>query len=242
MGLFSKIGKVAKGAFGGLTGAGGYKAGAETIGRSVDELKALYQPWTQFGTAALSRLSPESMAGFTGSPGLQFQMGEGLRGVERTLAARGMKSSGNELLELQRVGQGMAMQDYEQEWQRRMAEAQLGGGMMQSLGSAITGGAQAQAGMQGQAGAATAGFLQDIIGTGAGMFAGSDINLKTDIKKLGQLTPHIGWYEFSYKADPTHTLHEGVMAQEVEQIIPAVVLMKDGYKAVNYGLLFKVLS
>ena len=70
------------------------------------------------------------------------------------------------------------------------------------------------------------------------------IPLKTNIKKVGELEPGIGWYtwdwndkakELGIDAEPT----EGVLAQEVLEVKPDAVVVKDGYYAVDYA---KVLS
>lgn len=49
---------------------------------------------------------------YTGSPGFQFALDQGLNGVNAKLAAGGMNGSGNQLAELTRYGTGLAMQDY----------------------------------------------------------------------------------------------------------------------------------
>lgn len=63
----------------------------------------------------------------------------------------------------------------------------------------------------------------------------SDKRLKKNIKKIGQTPAGIGVYEFNYiHNDIPQT---GVMAQEVEKVIPAAVITgSDGYKMVNYAL------
>lgn len=68
------------------------------------------------------------------------------------------------------------------------------------------------------------------------LFAGflSDINAKENIVKIGETPAGLGVYEYNYIG---HVSREtGVMAQEVEKLIPAAVYMKDGFKHVNYAL------
>ena len=70
----------------------------------------------------------------------------------------------------------------------------------------------------------------------------SDIRLKENIKAVGYLPNGLPVYEYEFKPEYKHIggegKHIGVMAQEVEQIMPeAVVEHPDGYKMVNYGAL-----
>jgi hypothetical protein len=64
----------------------------------------------------------------------------------------------------------------------------------------------------------------------------SDIRLKRDITKLAQLDNGLFLYRFRYLW--SDTFYVGVMAQEVERLIPdAVVRGSDGYLRVNYARL-----
>jgi hypothetical protein len=64
----------------------------------------------------------------------------------------------------------------------------------------------------------------------------SDIRAKHDIALLGHLDNGLGFYRFSYNG--SDAVYVGVMAQEVEAVIPdAVVRGDDGYLRVNYGRL-----
>jgi len=77
----------------------------------------------------------------------------------------------------------------------------------------------------------------NLLGTGlslAGMFAMSDVRLKSNIERVGTHPLGVGVYEY----DKFGKRERGVMAQEVEQVLPeAVITTPSGYKAVNYGLL-----
>lgn len=70
----------------------------------------------------------------------------------------------------------------------------------------------------------------------------SDINAKQDIKKIGVLSNGINLYKYHYKPEYRnnwgHGLQMGVLAQEVEKIIPEAVIEKDGVKMVNYSMVF----
>jgi hypothetical protein len=78
---------------------------------------------------------------FQASPSYKFQLQQGTQAAERAAAARGMTGSGAEQQALQRIGQGLANQEYGQ-WQQRLANlsglgAQTASGM---AGQQLTGG------------------------------------------------------------------------------------------------------
>jgi hypothetical protein len=63
----------------------------------------------------------------------------------------------------------------------------------------------------------------------------SDSRLKRDVRKVADDRRGFGWYEFEYVWGGGRRV--GVLAQEVQAIIPAAVCEVDGYLAVDYGLL-----
>lgn len=74
------------------------------------------------------------------------------------------------------------------------------------------------------------------------MIAASDIRTKENITAVGKLPNGLTVYEFEYKPefkDKKHYgkgRHRGLMAHEVEAVIPeAVIRMEDGYKAIDYS-------
>ena len=74
--------------------------------------------------------------------------------------------------------------------------------------------------------------------------SGSDIRIKENIERVGEMPNGLGVYEFDYKPEfkdhPLcgHGRFRGVMAHEVAQCNPkAVVPMGNGYNAVNYDLI-----
>ena len=89
--------------------------------------------------------------------------------------------------------------------------------------------------------AASGGFMSGLMGLGgAGIMRYSDERLKTDITKIGSLDNGLNLYSYNYKDgyDLPEGKQIGVMAQEVEAIMPeAVVEMDNGFKAVNYAML-----
>lgn len=68
----------------------------------------------------------QALTSFRASPGYQFAMQQGLQGVQRQMAARGLGGSGAEMRALQGVGQGLAQQEYGQYQQRLAGLAGMG--------------------------------------------------------------------------------------------------------------------
>jgi hypothetical protein len=90
-----------------------------------------------------------------------------------------------------------------------------------------------------QAQGAFASGLGSALGSAAALWK-SDVRTKQDIVQVGQLNNGFPLYVFQYKPEFRdecgHGFHIGVMAQDVEQVIPdAVSVHADGYKMVNYG-------
>lgn len=79
----------------------------------------------------------------------------------------------------------------------------------------------------------------------AGKFIPSDIKTKKNINKLGSIN-NINIYEFEYKTDKYPELpigkHTGVIAQEIENIIPDAVTEINGIKHVYYDKVREFLS
>ena len=77
-------------------------------------------------------------------------------------------------------------------------------------------------------------------GAAVGSSVMSDIRTKENIHKVGELPNGISIFTFSYKPafkdEHGHGEYVGVMAQDVEKVIPdAVIQREDGYKMVDYG-------
>ena len=120
--------------------------------------------------------------------------------------------------------------------------ASLGGGG----GGGGRGGGGARGGGGGGRGGGGGGFARGGGGGGGGRGGGgggrrSDMRLKHDIVLLGRLDDGLGFYRFTYNGG--HTAYVGVMAQEVQSVMPkAVVRDRDGSLRVFYdklGLTFQ---
>jgi len=91
--------------------------------------------------------------------------------------------------------------------------------------------------------AAQQNFNSGLMGLGgAGIMAASDVRMKENIKQIHWLPNGLPVYEYEYKPEfkdhplAGHGKFVGVMAQEVQALIPdAVVTLENGYLAVDYG-------
>ena len=97
--------------------------------------------------------------------------------------------------------------------------------------------AQQQAEGQGMGGF---GSLVGQLGSAYMGMPGSDINIKQDINKIGKLDNGFPLYSFQYKPEYRdaygHGFIIGVMAQDVEKVLPdAVFVHHKGHKVVDYG-------
>lgn len=131
---------------GGLFGASSAKKAAKaqvTLGREALALQnQMFQqgredlaPWRQAGGQAIGQGLAMLQPGYdhTTSPGYQFRFDEGRRAVEGSAASRGLLMSGGTLKDLTRFGQGVAAQDFNDQFNRTMAVA--GGGQQAATSS-----------------------------------------------------------------------------------------------------------
>jgi hypothetical protein len=158
----------------------------------------LNAPFREAGIGALNKLIPLTdykdfgMDQFRADPGYSFRMSEGMKGLERSAAARGGLLSGSTLKGIQRFGQDMASQEYQNafnrygiERERRLnplqslagvgqtTSQQLGAAgtqMAGNVGNLITGGAAARA--SGYVGGANA--LTGALNTGLNYYQGQN--------------------------------------------------------------------
>jgi len=179
------------------------------------------------------------------------QIGQGIAG----LGLQGQNQLGNQVNMLNQLGQ-QGQQTQQAALSRQFAGAnQLANEPLQRLqtgqqllaGSPMgglsggTGTSAYQRGSYQQPG--TGAQILGAVGSAVGAYYGaqSDVELKTNIKKVGELEPGIGWYtwdwndkakELQVDAEPT----EGVLAQEVLEVKPdAVKVVDNGYYAVDYS-------
>ena len=182
-----------------LIGASASKSAAGTQAAAADRAAQLqneqyYQtredqmPWLKAGEQALNKLvplateyTPFGMSQFQADPGYGFRMSEGMKALERSAAARGGLLSGATLKGIQRFGQDLGSQEYQNAFNRYQTEraarlqplqslagvgqttaqqlGQSGQTMASNVGEALTSGAAARAsGYVGGANALTQGL------------------------------------------------------------------------------------
>jgi hypothetical protein len=172
--------------------ASGDRALAEQA-RQYDQSRTDFAPWREAGGKAIGQLSDMLQPGYdhTTSPGYQFRFSEGQRAVESGGAARGMLMSGGTLKDLTRFGQGVAADDFNDQFNRTASVAQggqqvngqlaqLGAQNAQNAGNIMMGQGNARA--SGYAGQANAwgGALNNLAGFAMmGGFGGSNTYGKT---------------------------------------------------------------
>jgi hypothetical protein len=125
----------------------------------------LNAPFREAGITALNKLTPLAteytpfgMDQFRADPGYAFRMSEGMKGLERSAAARGGLLSGSMLKGIQRFGQDLGSQEYMNAFNRYQTErnAQLNplqslAGVGQTTSSQLGAAGQTMAGNVGQA-------------------------------------------------------------------------------------------
>lgn len=104
--------------------------------RQYDQTRADFAPWREAGGQAIGSLSAMLQPGYdhTTSPGYQFRFGEGQRAVESSGASKGMLMSGGTLKDLTRFGQGIAADDFNDQFNRTASVAAGGQQVNTTLG------------------------------------------------------------------------------------------------------------
>jgi len=119
-----------------LLGASASKSAANTQAAATDragELQErmfnkqveLQEPWRQAGMNALNKMQSGDVMGMM-DPSYQFRLGEGMKALERTAAARGGLISGGALKAAQRYGQDFASQEFGNAYNRLAGLAGVG--------------------------------------------------------------------------------------------------------------------
>ena len=133
-----------------LIGSSSSRSAAKTQAESADragELQReqferqveLQEPFRQVGLRALNKLegaaeyTPFGMSQFQQDPGYAFRMSEGMKGIERSAAARGGLLSGATLKGIQRYGQDLGSQEYTNAFNRYQTERNARLNPLQSL-------------------------------------------------------------------------------------------------------------
>jgi hypothetical protein len=172
-----------------LLGASASKSAASTQAASTDraadlqyqqwrESVGLQEPWRQAGMTALNKLvplateyTPFGMDQFQADPGYGFRMSEGMKALERSAAAKGGLLSGATLKGIQRYGQDLGSQEYQNAFNRYQTER---ASRLQPLQS-LAGVGQTAANTLGQAGQTMAGNVGNLMTSGAAASAAGQV-------------------------------------------------------------------
>ena len=126
------LGSAAAGIFGGNKAADAQKKATKKAAKlqreALAQQLALTKPYVEAGKNALAeyqKLAPYEdfgMKQFQADPGYNFRMAEGLKGLERSAAARGLLQSGGTLKGIQQYGQNLASSEYENAFSRSLSQ------------------------------------------------------------------------------------------------------------------------
>lgn len=151
------------------------REGAAAEERMFNRGVELQEPFRQVGVNALpelvaaSKYDPFTLEKFRASPGYAFRLQEGLRALENSALARGMGRSGDTLRGLVRYNQGLASEEFMNEFNRYLAEGNTKVNRLQSLtgmGQTAANTLTNQAGQYGQSLASNAAMMGNIRSSG----------------------------------------------------------------------------
>jgi len=163
--------------------------------KQFQESTALQEPWRKAGEQALNKLIPLtdyknfSMSDFQADPGYSFRMSEGMKGLERSAAARGGLLSGATLKGIQRFGQDLGSQEYMNAFNRYQTERAARLQPLQSL----AGVGQTTAQQIGQSGMQMASNVGDIQQSGAAARASGYVGQANAL--TGALNTGLNYYQ-----------------------------------------------
>jgi hypothetical protein len=200
--------------------------------------------------------------GFFQSPGYQFEMQQGLKGINQGQAAKGLFGSGATQKADMGYASGLAAQNFGQYTGGLTNIASMGEGATQATGQAgqttanvIAGNTMTAGNAAANAYANTASSVNSGInnvmsaylmrnmfsggGAGGGTSVGwSDRRLKKDIQLVRRDPDGLGWYNWTWKANGEKA--HGVIADEVQKLRPRAFVPNyrgSGYDGVNYAQL-----
>ena len=74
----------------------------------------------------------------------------------------------------------------------------------------------------------------------SGIFTLSDKRAKENLELVGDLAGKLGVYSYNYKGSEKREV--GLLAQEVEQVVPDAVICAGAFKAVSFGRVIEALA
>lgn len=209
-----------------VTGVAGISEGQgqKKLGRQAIKEGNPFGPYRQQYAEQLGSLMKDPSA-FLNNPLYKSAFGQGEQAVMRGLAGKGFTGSGNFAAGLQSFGMGFgwtALKDQEK-FLAELAGAQFPADPGPGLDAHDKGSNKLLGGI---------GDLMGGIGNLGKFF--SDRRLKRDIHRIGTHKLGIGLYEWDFVWGEKAS---GVMADEVEKVMPEAVGLVNGFQVVNYSML-----
>lgn len=106
--------------------------------RQYEDQKARFQPFYETGTGALEDYNKMLHGGYDmqESPAAQYQLQQGTKAMNRSLAARGLSGSGNAVNRLTELNSSIAASDWSNQYNRLLDGIKIGTGAAASAGQA----------------------------------------------------------------------------------------------------------
>ena len=178
------------------TQAGSADRAADLQYQQFERQVELQEPWRKAGEEALNKLIPLASEykqfgtqQFQADPGYAFRMSEGMKGLERSAAARGGLLSGSAMKGIQRFGQDLASQEYQNAFNRYQTERTARLAPLQSL----AGVGQTSAQTLGQAGQTMASNVGEMMTSGAAARASGYVGQANAL--TGALNTGLNYYQ-----------------------------------------------
>lgn len=223
--------------FGGSKSRSQQQSTSSSNNQAFNTLNTQFSPLFGYATSGASdiqRFLGGDMSGFNNfkeSVGFDFERDRGETQITNMLGSRGLRNSGAALKSLSQFNNNLRNQFANTYLDRLFGLQNIGLNAGQLVAGA---GQQSQSQSTGSSSSRSYEGIGKFIGqVAAGVYA-SDIRLKENIKKIAKLDNGLGVYNYNYIGDDT--LWIGVMAQEVEAIMPEALGPRtpDGYMTVNY--------
>jgi hypothetical protein len=190
------IGSAAAGIFGANKAADSQKKASKKAAKlqkeALAQQLALTKPYVEAGKNALAeyqKMAPYENFGmkqFEADPGYNFRMAEGLKGLERSAAARGLLQSGGTLKGIQQYGQNLASSEYENAFSRYLSQREARLDPYRYLSSQGQAAAAGQAANVGSTGAALAEIAAQRGNVNAAQAAGTAGAIGNAFSSIGQ--------------------------------------------------------
>jgi hypothetical protein len=219
----------------------GFTAGISGLQDFMKTLAPMYKDYMDVGASGAKGLQNPSDP--TTDPQFQNLLKAGTDASNMNAAGSGHLFGGGHEKALQAFGQNMGHEWEQQQFQNNLAKTSTGMnatsnlagnqmGIQEMISKLIMGKGQDAAATETAKNQGMQQLMQ--MGVQAAAIAFSDRRLKKNITRIGTHALGIGVYEFDYLWDE-HAV--GVMADEVEKVMPAAVGEAGGYKYVNYSML-----